>query len=164
MNLAGLAVAVLVHTTAAGDALTEPVAVEWFAVQATHEDRDRGVMQFGDGLDAVRHSIEKFVEKKRLDLDTFARIAHKKTDASPNTETKLGINSRYTAFVMPLTRDDRGRVRLTFRIEETSERDGKKTTRDALNTTSSVAEDSPLLVGGLKLESGHLIGALLVGK
>ncbi len=163
MNLVGIAVAVLVHTSAAGDALTAPVHVEWFAVQATSEDRAQGAKEFGDGLDAVRQAIENFVDKKRLELDTFARIAHEKVDASPNKETKLGINERYTAFVKPLTRDERGRIRLTFRIEETSERDGKKTVRDALNTTSSVAEDSPLLVGGLKLESGHLIGAVLVG-
>lgn len=161
MNLAGLALAVLVHASAAGDALTTPVHVEWFAVQATDEGRDQGVMQFGDGLDAVREAIENFVEKKRLKLDTFARIAHSKVRAAPNAETKFEVNDRYTTFVKPLSRDEDGRIRMTVRIEEASERDGKKTVRDALNTTSSVASNAPLLLGGLKLERGNLIGAII---
>lgn len=163
MNLAGLAVAVLVHASAAGDALTAPVNIEWFAVQATNENRAQKAMEFGDGLDAVRKAIEEFVEKKRLELDTFARIAHSKLQAAPNKETKLKINSRYSAFIKPMTRDDRGRIRMNVRIEETSKREGKNTVRDALNTTSSVAKNAPLLLGGLKLERGNLIGAIIVG-
>lgn len=162
MNLAGVAVAVLVHASAAGEALTAPVQIEWYAVQATNEDRGNDAMQFGEGLDAVRDAIESFIEKKRLEFNTFARIAHSKVNAAPNKESKLGINKRYSAFVKPLTRDDRGRIRLTVRIEETSERDGKKSVRDALNTTSSVASNAPLLLGGLKLDRGSLIGAIFV--
>lgn len=162
MNLAGVAVAIIVHASAAGETLTKPVQVEWFAVQATHEGREDGALDFGQGLEAVRDAIETFVEKKRLDLDTFARLAHEKVKAPPNVESKLGINDRYTAYIKPLTRDDQGRIRVTVRIEETSERDGKKTVRDALNTKSSVAVNSPLLLGGLKLDRGNLIGALFI--
>lgn len=163
MNLAGLAVAVLVHASAAGDALTAPVPIEWFAVQATNENRSPKAMEFGEGLEAVRGAIEKFVEKRRLKLDTFARITHSKVRAAPNKETELGINARYAAFIKPLTRDENGRIRMKVRIEETSERDEKETVRDALNTTSSVAQKTPLLLGGLKLERGNLIGAIIVG-
>jgi len=164
VNFAGVALVILVHASAAGEALTAPVPIEWFAVQATNEGRDQKGLQFGEGLDAVRSAIEKFVEKKKLAFDTFTQIAHTKVRAAPNTETKLSINGRYAAFVKPLTRDDLGRIRMTVRIEETSERDGEKTVRDALNTTSSVASSSPLLLGGLKLKRGHLICAIIVGE
>lgn len=164
MNLAGIAVAILVHASAAGEALTAPVQIEWFAVQATNEGADRKALQFGEGLDAVRDAIEKFIEKKELALDTFTRIAHAKVRAAPNTETELSINARYAAFVKPISRDDRGRTRMTVRIVETSERDGKKTVRDALSTKSSVAPNAPLLLGGLKLERGNLICAIIVGE
>jgi hypothetical protein len=164
VTVTAVALAVLTHTLAAGEPLTGPVAVEWFAVQATDENRAQGKMEFGEGLEPVRQAIERFVDRQKLTMDTFVRITHEKVNAPPDKETKLRVDDRYRAFVMPLSRDDRGRIRMTVRIEEVIERDGKESVRDALKTTSSVAANSPLLVGGLKLSKGHLIGAVVVSK
>lgn len=158
----GLAVAVLLHASAADETLTKATAVELISVQATDEGRGPEDLTFGKGLELVRDAIAEHVRKKKLQLDTFERIAHSKADAPANRDTELAINSRYAAFVRPLSRDENNRIRLTIRIQETRGEGDDKSVRDALKTTSAVASHTPLLLGGLQLDKGQLIAALIV--
>ena len=190
MKLAALVAAVALMAAEGDRPLVKPVKVSMVAVQAIRkppskdvedvsdglkkvDEKEKRVKRFGMGLDTVRPALED------LDFDEFRKVAVAKAMAKPGQEVRLAIDRRYTLYVKPLARDNKGRIRITARVEELvrkkpeskarrgirrREKDKKLVHRQALSLTSAVARDKPLRLGGFKLDEGELVVILTVGE
>lgn len=143
------------------------VSVEVVAVQATEEGRERPVFQQGLG-EAIGSAVN------HLPFDTYRRLRQTEVTAPFREETSVSITPEYTLHITPLSREDRGRIRMETRLEkelskeEDNARGGhngettKKRTMNALKTTSIVVPGDKLCFGGFSLDQGELLLVLTV--
>jgi len=92
------------------------------------------------------------------------KLTTKDAEASYGEETELRINERYTLCITPLGKDEKNRIRVKARIDETIRKGNKTIKRKALETTSAVAPGKPLTLGGLKLKEGKLVVKLTLSE
>ena len=151
MSVAGLAIFLAALAGGADQPLEHPVTISMVAVQATKEGRPAGEKSFGPGLENFRSSL------KDLPFDTFKKVKSDKTSATANKEARFTITDRYTLSVTPLAGDSEGRVRVKVWVEEKVEREGKKITRKAVDTTAALVPGEHLLLGGPSMDEGRLV-------
>jgi hypothetical protein len=140
---------------AAQAAPAETLRVKAAVIQATNEKRDKDERYFDPRLDdETREAID------RLPFNTFRLKSKTQKAVAYDRETAFVINARYTLYLTPLRKDDRERVRVRIRIEEKVEEDDKVKKRDALETTTRMANGKRLVLGGLRLDDGELVAVL----
>ena len=107
---------------------------------------------FEDGLEGIREAVS------RLPYDTYKKIKTETATVAFAKESEFQINDRYKLRLTPLDRDEQGRVRAKVSIDEHVSRDGATTTITALETTSAIAPNKYLVLGGrLPLDEGQLV-------
>ncbi len=107
---------------------------------------------FDEGLEDIRDAVA------RLPYDTYKKIKTETAVVTFGKESEFTINDRYKLRLTPLDRDEQGRVRAKVSIDEHVSRDGAATTITAIETTSAIAPNKYLVLGGrLPLEEGQLV-------
>lgn len=153
MSLAGLTVLLISLVGVDDVAQTGPVQISMVAVQATSEGRSQ--KYFSPGLKPeIRRSVSG------LNYDTFSKLQEGSIPVPFNEEAKFYINEKYTLYITPLTVTGDDRVRMKARITVVSREKGK--TVNALDTTLTMARNSRLNLGGLRLDDGELIVVISV--
>ena len=151
VNTMGLILLAVASITAAGDVPSTPVTVSMIALQATDETQP----YFDPQLNTVRHAL---ADVKR---NTFRKIASRQMAAPYEKDTKLAINSRYTLYITPLSKEADGRVRARARIT-LAPRDGQGKSINAVDTTLVIVPGDYVKIRGLKLDEGELVVLLTV--
>lgn len=105
---------------------------------------------FEAGLESIRDAAST------LPYDTYKKLKSESATVSFGKEAQFEINNRYTLRLAPIDRDEQGRVRAKVSIEEHRAGDAKPIT--ALETTSAIAPNKHLVLGGrLPLDEGQLV-------
>lgn len=124
---------------------------------APSQRRDSGAQErFGPGLKEVRRALAG------LDYKAFRRINRVEKSVKYLSEARVELNDRYAMYVKPMSRDERGRVRLNVRVEMAPKKKGEKPINVVSNTTIALVPGKQANVGGMRLEEGELIVVLWV--
>lgn len=107
---------------------------------------------FDPGLEGIRDAVAT------LEFDTFKKVKSATTAAAFGVESTVQLTDRYTLRMTPIDKDNVGRLRMKVSVDETALRDGKPKSVTALETTSAIAPNKYLVLGGrLPLEEGQLV-------
>jgi hypothetical protein len=107
---------------------------------------------FDAGLEGIRDATET------LPYDTYKKVKSETSTVAFDKETRFEIDDRYKLRLTPLDKDSQGRLRVNVSVDELSIRDGKPQTVTALETTSAIAPNKYLVLGGrLPLKEGQLV-------
>ncbi len=107
---------------------------------------------FEAGLESIRDAAAT------LPYDTYKKIKSESSNIAFGKESQFEINGRYKLRLTPLDRDGQGRLRIKVSVDEESARDGNKQTLTVLETTSAIAPNKYLVLGGrLPLDEGQLV-------
>jgi hypothetical protein len=107
---------------------------------------------FEAGLESIRDAAAT------LPYDTYKKIKSESSNIAFGKESQFEINGRYTLRLTPLDRDSQGRLRIKVSVDEKSVRDGNQHTVTAVETTSAIAPNKYLVLGGrLPLDEGQLV-------
>ena len=103
---------------------------------------------FGPGLEGGRDAAAS------LPYDTFKKVKSQTSTLAFGKEVIFEINDRYKLHLTPLDKDSQGRLRINVLVDEHT----KPNTLTALETTSAIAPNKYLVLGGrLPLAEGQLI-------
>ncbi|NUM52824.1 MAG: hypothetical protein HUU46_04190 [Candidatus Hydrogenedentes bacterium] len=107
---------------------------------------------FEPGLDGIRDAVAS------LNFDTYKKVKSETATAAFGSETAMRITDRYTLRMTPLDKDSHGRLRVRVAVDEISLRNGDSKTMTAVETTSAIAPNKYLVIGGrLPLDEGQLV-------
>ena len=107
---------------------------------------------FDAGLEEIRDATAS------LPFDTYKKLKSETSAIPFRKESRFEINERYTLRLAPLDQDNQGRLRINVSVDEHTTRDGAEKTVTALETTSAIAPNKYVVLGGrLPLAEGQLI-------
>ena len=153
MNLAGFTVIIGALLVGPGDEAPPPVRIAVYAVQVTDEQRKD--KYYDPVLQPVRRALDD------LKFDTFREVRTATLTVSLNEEASLKLDSKFTLFVKPLSREQSGQVRLDVRVEMPPKKRDQKPIK-VFETRIAMAPGKPFRACGLKLEEGELVVVLSI--
>lgn len=131
----------------------DTVRVDVVAVHAFSENR--GAKVYDKDLQDIKEALSD------LEFDTYRKLSSTTLRAALNDEASYKINSKYTLYVKPLSREASGQVRLSIRVQMAAKDPAGKPI-NAVATTLSISPDKKLKLRGLKLDNGELVVVLLL--
>lgn len=148
MTLAGVGILLAVLTASPGDA----VSVSMWAMNAGVEGRGEK-KHFDQELTPIRDTVAS------LPFDTFTTVKVVQVKASPDAETRIPINDRYTLYLMLLEKTEDGLLRLSIRVEKMPDRSSREKGRpvNAFATRVEVKTGQKIKFKGLKNEGKELV-------
>jgi hypothetical protein len=143
-----LAAVLAVFCPARPAAAEEQAVISLWVVHATEENREKPF--FGRGLEAIRDVMEG------LPGDTFRRVLNQRNVIPLHKEIRIRMDSRYTLFLKPVSREENGRIRIDLRVELDPKKPDGKPVR-LLGTRLALAPGKKVKLQGFKKEAGELI-------
>lgn len=125
------------------------------AIVPTNQSRKR----FGRGLEEVERALAGLSK-----YNAFDKISAHEQEVRFGSETSVRVHDRYTLFLKPKSKDDRGRVQMNVRIEMSPRKQGEDPVNVVANTTVAMVPGKQVNLGGLRLDEGELVIVLWVGE
>ncbi len=126
----------------------ERITLSLWAAQATQEGKTP--KEFEPGLEPIANAVAD------LPFDSYRKLLAEKRAIAYKKETPIPVESRYTLFVTPLSKESDGRLRMDIRVELAPKTAGG--TPVAVLSTRLMASPGKLVkLGGFALEKGELI-------
>ncbi len=126
----------------------ERVTLSLWAAQATQEGKTP--KEFDPGLEPISNAVAD------LAFDTYHKLLAEKRAIAYKKETPVPVESRYTLFVTPLSKESDGRLRMDIRVELAPKTAGG-TPVTVLSTRLMASPGKLVKLGGFALEKGELI-------
>jgi len=153
VNLAALTMTFLALVAVPQGEQGKPVAVRIVAVQAYNSGQK--TKQFGRGLEEIRAAL------KDIKFDTYRLVKAATVNVPYNKEARVPINAKYSLYIIPLSKESRGRIKLKVRVAMAPEGRQKKPV-NAVMTTVVAVPGKQFKLRGLPLDRGELIVVLSV--